>query len=120
VSSALQAVQLLCGARRQGLATLTAGQVVVDVDVPEIPVGIDGETVMMPAPVRCTIRPKALRVRVPRDRPGIRPVGLPLTGRRCGSWHPSALLAGRPPTPVPSLRPRDPALAGQRLETASF
>jgi hypothetical protein len=27
--------------------------------------------VMMPTPVRCTIRPFALRVRVPRDRPGV-------------------------------------------------
>jgi len=44
----------------------------VDADVPEIPVGIDGETVMMPTPVRCTIQPRALRVRVPRDRPGTR------------------------------------------------
>jgi hypothetical protein len=45
----------------------------VDADVPEIPVGIDGETVMMATPVRCTIQPRALRVRVPRDRPGVRP-----------------------------------------------
>ena len=52
---------------------LTAEEVVVDADVPEIPVGIDGETVMMPTPVRCTIRPKALRVRVPRNRPGVAP-----------------------------------------------
>jgi hypothetical protein len=41
--------------------------------VPEIPVGIDGETVMVPTPVRCAIRPRTLRVRVPRDRPGVRP-----------------------------------------------
>jgi diacylglycerol kinase family enzyme len=73
VNSALQAATLLRGARGQGLTVLTAGEVVVDADVPEIPVGIDGETVMMPTPVRCAIRPKALRVRVPRDRPGIRP-----------------------------------------------
>jgi hypothetical protein len=70
VDNALQAVALLRGARGQGLTTVTAGEVVVDADVPEIPVGIDGETVMMPTPVRCTTRPKALRVRVPRDRPG--------------------------------------------------
>jgi hypothetical protein len=46
---------------------------VVDADQAEIPVGIDGETVMMPTPVRCAIQPKALRVRVPRDRPGTQP-----------------------------------------------
>jgi len=28
---------------------------------------------MMPTPVRCAIQPRALRVRVPRDRPGTRP-----------------------------------------------
>jgi diacylglycerol kinase family enzyme len=70
VDNALQAVALLRGARGQGLTTLTAEEVVVDADGPEVPVGIDGETVSMPAPVRCTIRPKVLRVRVPRDRPG--------------------------------------------------
>jgi diacylglycerol kinase family enzyme len=71
VNNALQAVMLLRGAQGQGLTVLTAGEVVVDADAAEIPVGIDGETVMMPAPVRCTIQPKALRVRVPRDRPGV-------------------------------------------------
>ena len=64
---------LLRGARGQGLTTLTAKEVVVDADMPQIPVGIDGETVMMPTPVRCAIQPGALRVRVPRDRPGTRP-----------------------------------------------
>jgi diacylglycerol kinase family enzyme len=73
VNDALQAAGLLRGARGPGLITLTAGAVVVDADTPEIPVGIDGETVLMPTPVRCTVRPKALRVRVPRDRPGVRP-----------------------------------------------
>jgi diacylglycerol kinase family enzyme len=73
VNSALQAGTLLRGARGQGLTTLTSDQVVVDAEAPEIPVGIDGETVMLPTPVRCTIQPKALRVRVPRNRPGIRP-----------------------------------------------
>jgi diacylglycerol kinase family enzyme len=73
VNSALQAATLLRGARGQGLTTLTAEEVVVNAEVPEIPVGIDGETVMMPTPVRCTIRPKVLRVRVPRDRPEVPP-----------------------------------------------
>ena len=73
VNSALQAATLLRGARGQGLTTLAAEEVVVDAEAPEIPVGIDGETVMMPTPVRCTIRPKVLRVRVPRDRPGVPP-----------------------------------------------
>jgi diacylglycerol kinase family enzyme len=73
VNNAVQAAMLLRGARGQGLTTLTADEVVVDADAPEIPVGIDGETVMLPAPVRCAIQPGALRVRVPRNRPGTRP-----------------------------------------------
>ena len=71
VNNALQAVMLLRGAKGQGLTVLRAGEVVVEADAPEIPVGIDGETVMMPTPVICTIRPKVLRVRVPRHRPGV-------------------------------------------------
>ena len=73
VTNALHVVALLRGTRGRGLTTLTAGEVVVDADEPEIPVGIDGETVTMPTPVRCAIRPRALRVRVARDRPGTRP-----------------------------------------------
>jgi len=53
--------------------------------VPEIPVGIDGETVMMPTPVRCAIQPRALRVRGPRDRPGTRPSKPPLDWSTL--WH---------------------------------
>ena len=73
VNNALQAAGLLRGARGPGLMTLAAAKETVDADASEIPVGIDGETVLMPTPVRCTVRPKALRVRVPRDRPGVRP-----------------------------------------------
>jgi diacylglycerol kinase family enzyme len=73
VNNTLQAIALLRGARGQGVTTLTTAEVVVDADVPQVPVGIDGETILMPAPVTCTIRPKALRVRVPRDRPGVPP-----------------------------------------------
>ena len=70
VDSTAQAVGLLGG---RGVTTFTAGEVVVDADTPEIPVGIDGETIMLATPVRCAIQPRALRVRVPRNRPGIRP-----------------------------------------------
>jgi hypothetical protein len=55
------------------LAILAAGEVVVDADAPDIPVGITGETVMMATPVHCAIRPQALRVRVRPNRPGVRP-----------------------------------------------
>jgi hypothetical protein len=48
VNNTLQAIDLLRGAGGHGLTTLTASEVVVDADVPEIPVGVDGEMVMMP------------------------------------------------------------------------
>jgi diacylglycerol kinase family enzyme len=73
VDSAVQAAGLLRRGGGHGLTRFTAGELTVDADVAEIPVGIDGETVLMATPVRCVIRPRALRVRVPRDRPGIRP-----------------------------------------------
>jgi diacylglycerol kinase family enzyme len=73
VDGARQAVGLLNGANRQGLRLAEAREVVVTADVPEVPVGIDGETVRLSTPVRCTIRPGVLRVRLPRERPGVRP-----------------------------------------------
>src|SRR6516225_4159581 len=94
VNNALQAAMLLRGARGQGLTTLTAQEVVVDADAPEIPVGIDGETVMMATPVRCAIQPRALRVRVPRHRPGTRPPKPVL------DWHTLRQLASFRSTPV--------------------
>ena len=71
VDSARQAVELVRRGRGNGLAVLTADEAIVDADASVIPVGIDGETVMLPTPVRCTIRPRALRVVVPRERPGV-------------------------------------------------
>ena len=71
VDSARQAVDLVRRGHGTGLTTLTAEQVTVDADAPQIPVGIDGETVMLPTPVRCTIQPRALRVVVPKERPGV-------------------------------------------------
>jgi diacylglycerol kinase family enzyme len=71
VQSARQAVSLLRGERAPGLSVLTAETVEITADTPQIPVGIDGEAVWMPTPVECTIRPAVLRVRVPRNRPGV-------------------------------------------------
>jgi diacylglycerol kinase family enzyme len=71
IQNAGQAVDLLRGERAAGLNVLTAGKVEVTADALQIPVGIDGEAIWMPTPVECTIRPAALRVRVPRDRPGV-------------------------------------------------
>ena len=71
VNSAAQAAGLVRRGHGSGLTVLTSEKVTVDADAPQIPVGIDGETVMMPTPVRCAIRPGALRVVVPRNRPGV-------------------------------------------------
>ena len=70
VDSVAQAVELLRGRRASGIRRFVAQEVVIDADADQIPVGIDGEAVMMTTPVRCSIRPLALRVRVPRERPG--------------------------------------------------
>jgi diacylglycerol kinase family enzyme len=82
VGSARQAAGLLRGTRASGLTVLTATNVVITADAPRIPVGIDGEAVSMPAPVHCAIRPGALRVRVPRVRPGVRPPKPPINWAR--------------------------------------
>jgi diacylglycerol kinase family enzyme len=71
VASAAQAAGLLRGRNSRGLTSLTGREVVVDADASRIPVGVDGEALVLDTPVRCTVRPAALRVRVPRDRPGV-------------------------------------------------
>jgi diacylglycerol kinase family enzyme len=71
VDTARQAIELIRRGHGKGLTMLTTDEVTVDADAPEIPVGVDGETVMLPTPVRCTIRPRALRVIVPKERPGV-------------------------------------------------
>ncbi|WP_327669241.1 MULTISPECIES: diacylglycerol kinase family protein [unclassified Streptomyces] len=92
VTSAAQAAGLLRGSRSAGVTTWSAASVVVDADQDSIPVGLDGEAVRMDVPVRIEVRPGALRVIVPRQRPGTyreRPpldwrgiTGLALTVRR--------------------------------------
>ncbi|MEU3859450.1 diacylglycerol kinase family protein [Streptomyces sp. NPDC028722] len=62
----------------RGLARLaTPDDVVVHADVEALPAGLDGEAVTLPTPVRCRISPRALRVWVPRHRPGTGPAGKP-------------------------------------------
>ncbi|MEE2033839.1 diacylglycerol/lipid kinase family protein [Rhodococcus chondri] len=73
VANTRQAIGLLRRTNVRGLTQQTALEVVVDADTPEIPVGVDGESLLLRTPVRCTVEPGALRVRVPRTRPGVRP-----------------------------------------------
>jgi diacylglycerol kinase family enzyme len=71
VASAVQAAGLVRGTQSRGVTRLAGREVLVDADAAQIPVGVDGEALLLDTPVRCTIRPAALRVRVPRHRPGV-------------------------------------------------
>lgn len=98
IASAGEAAALLRRAEFRTVTTLVGdGDVVVDVDrsgeppaKAEIPVGVDGEALMVPAPVRCSVRPRALRVRLPRERPGVPFMPDPIDFRRL-----AALALGR-------------------------
>ena len=99
VDSVGQAVGLLRGRHTTGLRVLAARTVVVTASSERIPVGVDGEAVSLPVPVRCAIRPGALRVRVPRDRPGVPPPKATISWsrlRRLASWRREPPPAARP------------------------
>jgi diacylglycerol kinase family enzyme len=88
VDSAADAVGLVRRGRGSGLTFLSADKVTVDSREPMIPVGIDGETIMMPTPVQCSVLPRALRVVVPANRPGTPALQKPF------SWSRLIRLAG--------------------------
>jgi diacylglycerol kinase family enzyme len=71
VANSWQAAGLLRGRRATGLSALTAKQITVTAGAPQVPVGVDGESILMSTPVTCAVSPGALRVWVPRDRPGV-------------------------------------------------
>jgi hypothetical protein len=66
----MQAASLQSGPASESVNVTTAASVTITADADEIPVGVDGESIVVQTPVGCTIRPAALRVRVPRHRPG--------------------------------------------------
>ncbi|MFJ8109144.1 diacylglycerol/lipid kinase family protein [Streptomyces sp. NPDC096132] len=83
VARAAEATELLLrGTQGRGLTVATAPDVVVHADAPLIPVGVDGEALLLPTPVRCRLTPGALRVRVPRHRPGVPHGAPPMNWRR--------------------------------------
>ncbi|MGI5205745.1 diacylglycerol/lipid kinase family protein [Spirillospora sp. CA-108201] len=83
VEDAAQAADLaLRGSRSPEVTVMTAHRVEVTSDADEIPVAVDGEAFRMPTPVACTLRPGALRVQVPRDRPGVTVPAPPVNWRR--------------------------------------
>jgi len=84
VSSAAQAAGLLRGRHAAGLSVLTTKQIEITAGAAQIPVGVDGEAVTLPTPVLCTISPGALRVWVPRNRPGVPAPKPPVNWARLG------------------------------------
>ena len=82
VDNAMQAAGLLRGSASGGVTIASAQEVTVTADATEIPVGVDGEALMLRTPVHCAVRAGALRVRVPRDRPGRLVTRPPLDWRR--------------------------------------
>ncbi|WP_030671498.1 diacylglycerol/lipid kinase family protein [Streptomyces sp. NRRL B-1347] len=83
VEGAAQAADLAVrGSQSTGLTAMTARRVEVTSDADEIPVAVDGEALRMPTPVVCTLRPGALRVLVPRDRPDVVTPAPPMNWRR--------------------------------------
>ena len=82
VRNVQQAVDLLRGRRAVGVRVLSTKKIEVTADAPQIPVGVDGEALSMSTPVVCTISPGALRVWVPRDRPGVVPPKPPINWAR--------------------------------------
>jgi diacylglycerol kinase family enzyme len=89
VANTRQAVGLLGRVNAHGLTQHTTAEVVVDAHTRQTPVGVDGESLLLDTPVRCTIEPGALRVRVPRDRPGVRPAKAAVDWVRLRelAWH---------------------------------
>ncbi|MFF7177567.1 diacylglycerol kinase family protein [Streptomyces sp. NPDC008121] len=83
VADAAQAADLaLRGSQSPALTVLTARRVEVTADAEDIPVAVDGEALRLPTPVVCTLHPGALRVLVPRERPGVVVPAPPVRWRR--------------------------------------
>lgn len=96
VDGAAQAAELAVrGTQSAGLNVLTAARVEVVGQAVRPPgtisVAVDGEALTLPTPVVCTLRPRALRVLVPRHRPGAVEPQPPMDWRRITelAFHPS-------------------------------
>jgi diacylglycerol kinase family enzyme len=87
VDSPMQAAALVRGTAADAVTVTTAPHLTVTADAAEVPVGVDGESLLLRTPVRCRIEPGVLRVRVPRDRPGRH-------ARAAADWRQVSRLAG--------------------------
>ncbi|MYW18337.1 diacylglycerol kinase [Streptomyces sp. SID2955] len=120
VENAAQAAELAVrGSQAQGLSVTTARWVEVTAGGPPgpvdgeagIPVAVDGEALWLRTPVTCSVRPGALRVLLPRDRPGAPPPAPPVDWRKllalaCGSAELTASGESRARPQYPPRRPR--------------
>ncbi|MFF0015678.1 diacylglycerol/lipid kinase family protein [Streptomyces sp. NPDC005374] len=96
IEHAAQAAELaLRGERASGITALVSRRVTVEADTESIPVAVDGEALMLPQPVVCTVRPGALRMRVPKHRPGA-----PYTAPSVDWRRVVRLALGRAPLPT--------------------
>ena len=99
------------GAGGRGRLMATAcPEVTIDSDAGELPVGVDGEALVMGTPIRCTIRPAALRVRVPRNRPGALAPRTQAGVDRPGADGPAASPGGGVVSEGPGAQPPDAEL----------
>jgi diacylglycerol kinase family enzyme len=67
--------------RRQPLQQWATPELVIESDG-DLPVGVDGEALMMPTPLALKVRPAALRVRIAPQHPGASPSYAQPTGLR--------------------------------------
>ena len=86
VQSAAQAAGLLRGSRSRGLTSLAGREVVIDADTAQIPVGVDGEALLLDTPVRCTIRRPPCGSGSPATVPGCPTPNPSWTGTASGGW----------------------------------
>ncbi|WP_330351964.1 diacylglycerol/lipid kinase family protein [Streptomyces chartreusis] len=73
------------GSAGDGPVIWSAPGITLHGEVPHLDAGVDGEAVRLPLPVVCTVRPGALRVLLPMDRPGMPPEHAKLSER--SSWR---------------------------------
>jgi diacylglycerol kinase family enzyme len=58
----------------EGVITWTAARITLHGTAAQLPAGMDGEAVLLDLPIVCEIRPRALQVLLPRQRPGTPPL----------------------------------------------